>query len=406
MQKRYITRSIEDLCFSDHTMAFVSGPRQCGKTTLGNMLLEKRKVGKYCNWDDITFRKSWTKDPSSIIPSFSGKSTPLLILDEIHKHRRWKGTLKGVYDTLSAPCDILVTGSARLSIYRKGGDSLLGRYHNFRLHPFSLREMHTDKHHSAVTLIDRLFAGSQRIPSDSQDNLNSLMKLGPFPKPLLSQNARKARIWQRERRELIIREDLRDLSKLPELDRVEMMAALLPGKVGSTFSLNSLREDLEIGHHTARRWLTYLKELFYIYEIKPYHKSIPRALKKEGKIYFWDFTEVDSPASRFENLVANHLLKACHYWTDSGEGLFELFFLRNKEKQEIDFLITLDKKPWLPVEVKSTDTDLSPNWSKFMPLIECKRGLQIVMKSHWKKHKIRSGEILVAGADKALDYFI
>jgi len=132
--------------------------------------------------------------------------------------------------------------------------------------------------------------------------------------------------------------------------------------------------------------------------------TIPRSLKKEGKVYFWDFGEVPQRAARFENLVANQLLKACHYWTDSGCGHFDLHFLRNKEKEEIDFLVTRDGSPWLPVELKLTDSQPSRNWSKFLRLLRCPRGIQVTLESHWRTHRLADKDVLVTGAAEFLGY--
>jgi uncharacterized protein len=227
-----------------------------------------------------------------------------------------------------------------------------------------------------------------------------------FPEPFLSQDTRKTRIWRNNRVEMIIRHDLRDLTRIPELSQVEMLASLLPEKVGSPLSLTSLREDLEISFQTVRRWLNSLKELYYLFEVKPYHTSITRSLKKEGKIYLWDYSEILSESHRFENLVACHLLKTCHYWTDSGEGDFRLTYLRNKEKQEIDFLILRDEKPWLPVEVKLNETTPASNWKIFFKQIPCKRALQIVRKpQQWKLHSANGKHLLIASAHESLAYF-
>lgn len=162
---------------------------------------------------------------------------------------------------------------------------------------------------------------------------------------------------------------------------------------------------METSFDSVNRWMNYLKELYYLFEIKPYSKRIARSLRREGKIYLWDFAAVPNRAARFENLVASHLLKACHYWTDTGEGDFELFFLRDKEKHEIDFLIVRDGVPWLPVEVKLSEAEPSPNWTKFAPLLPCKRGLQIVAQPHWTVHRHPDIQLLVAGAAEVLAYF-
>lgn len=405
MRTRYLQSVLADYAFSGGKMAFVSGPRQCGKTTLAKNLLGERAAGRYCNWDDVEFRRIWVKSPRSLLTP-AGGTTPLLILDEIHKDRRWKSTLKGIYDTLENPCDILVTGSARLSIHHKGGDSLLGRYRHFRLHPFSLRELHNTRAATPDIIRDRISSGGTEHGPASENDLTAMMKLGPFPEPLLSGSERTARIWRRHRRELIIREDLRDLSRIPDLARIELLAALLPERVGSPVSLNSLREILEVSYDTVKRWLRHLEDLYYLFLIRPYHRSISRAMKKEAKVYFWDFSEVEGEGARFENLVATHLLKACHYWTDTGEAAFDLWYLRNKEKREIDFLVTRDGKPWLPVEAKWGETAPSPHWRTFLPVLGCGRGVQVTGVPGWRLHPMEGGEVLVAGAGEFLTMLV
>jgi uncharacterized protein len=401
MKARYLSASVEELAFSGHKMAFVSGPRQVGKTTLGKALLRK-KGGAYQNWDDIEFRRTWTKNPKLLIPS-RDKTPAMLVLDEIHKAKSWKRSLKGLYDTLESPVDILVTGSARLNVFKKGGDSLLGRYVHFRLHPFSVRELLGALPALPDALHASLLARSSEPDTPHRESFESLLRFGGFPEPLFAQDEKKARIWRRGRVEKVIQEDLRDLSRIPELSRIEMLASLLPEKVGSPFSLSSLREDLEVSHDTVRRWTSMLKELYYFFEIKPWTRSINRSLKKEGKIYMWDAGEVEESSARFENLVAGHLLKACDFWTDTGEGLFELHYLRNKEKQEIDFLITRDRKPWLPVEVKWRDASPSPAWKKYLPALGVPFGVQLVSEpGRWEWRNVGDGRVLVGSAGEFL----
>jgi len=405
MKERSLAQAVQELAFRDHKIALIPGPRRCGKTTLAKMLLARRKTGLYRNWDDVEFRRVWAKSPSALVPPPGGKGVPLLVLDEIHKDRRWKRNLKGVFDTLEAECDILVTGSARLNVYLKGSDSLLGRHLTFRLHPFSIRELEKPDVLAPDAMLDALFTRTIRRSSASQESLASLMTYGPFPEPLLAQDTRKARLWRRNREQLIVREDLRDLSRLPELGRIEMLTALLPEHVGSLFSLTSMARILEASIPTVKRWMTYLKELYYLFEIKPYSRSIPRSLRREGKVYLWDYPAIKDETVRFENLVAAHLLKTCHYWTDTGEGDFDLYFLRDKEKREIDFLIVRDGAPWLPVEVKWADTSPSQNWGRFAGLLPCKQGLQLVHRPVWDLHTFGEARVLVADSAEALRYF-
>jgi len=379
-KNRYLHKDIQELALGRQKMAFISGPRQVGKTTLAKSYGPHFDQSSYRNWDETEFRRLWTKSPNSLQGDFrleNLKQSKLLILDEIHKSKGWKQKLKGLYDSLGEDLQIIVTGSARLNVFKKGGDSLMGRYFIFRLHPFSYGEVIQSPPASPEEWKKNLFHKPTRdLP---QAPLERLLKFSGFPEPYTFQSEKILRVWRRGRNEKIVREDLRDLSRLPELSQVEMLTSLLPGKVGSPLSVQSLREDLDVAHDTVTRWLKYLMELYYFFEVKPWSKSIPRSLKKEGKIYLYDWTEIESRGVQFENMVACHLLKACHYWTDTGEGHFELFYLRNKDKQEIDFLIVKDKKPWLCVEAKLNETAINDSLvERFVHHTKCPY-VQVVM---------------------------
>ncbi len=407
MEPRYLTPALVDRCFDSHKIALVSGPRQCGKTTLARLLLDERRSGAYHNWDDVETRRLWVKKPGAMWPPSSSRPS-LLVLDEIHKARGWKRTLKGLYDTRPHPADILVTGSARLNLYKKGGDSLLGRAFHFRLHPFSHGELErSDLPDAPDARLGAMFERALRRDRGAAGRFQALLRFGGFPEPFLAADDRGSRLWRRSRVEKVVREDLRDLSRLPELSRVEMLAALLPERVGSPFSRNSLREDLEVSFDTVARWLAALMELYYAFEIRPFTKRVARSLKKEGKLYLWDWSEVEAEGPRFENLVACHLLKACDFWTDTGEGTFDLCLLRNREKEEIDFLIVRDGEPWLPVEAKVADTAPAPHWRKFLRYLGTPVALQICATPNvWDERRADGTTLLVASADEVLRYLV
>ncbi len=397
MKRRYLYQDILDLALTRKKMAFVSGPRQVGKTTLGNSFRSEFHEFEYRNWDESSFRKIWTKDPNQLgqvfkLENFNSKR--LLVLDEIHKSKGWKQKVKGLYDLLKDDIAFLITGSARLNIFKKGGDSLMGRYLNFRLHPFSYGELSGERALRPEQWKKMLFTTKPK--TENQAILERLMQMSGFPEPYLANSKTILNIWRKSRNEKIIREDLRDLSRLPELSQVEMLASLLPEKVGSPLSVQSLREDLEVAHDTVRRWLNYLEELYYFFEIKPWNKSIPRSLKKEGKIYLYDWTEVNGEGPQFENLVACQLLKACHFWTDTGEGDFTLHYVRNKEKQELDFLISKDKKAWLTFECKFSDSKMDHKVvDKFQSFTKCPH-VQVVYKPD--VFRLESSEKLIGSA--------
>lgn len=387
-------------------MAFISGARQCGKTTLAKLLGQKSGNFSYFNWDEIEFRKKWKLFPQKILEDLNFNNKPLIILDELRKAKYWKRDLKGLYDSLVDPVDIIVTGSARLNIFNKGSDSLFGRYYHYRLHPFSLAEINLRDYPSPENCINNIFENSF-ANNENSELFDNLLKFGGFPEPFLSQSDRKLRLWQRTREERVVREDLRDISRIPELGQIEMLIAILSDRVSVPLKKQKLVNIMEVSHGTIKRWLEYLKELYFLYEVKPYYTDIKSSLRKEGKLFLCDYSTISDESLRFENLIANHLLKACHFWTDAGYGDFELSYLRNKREQEIDFLILKDNKPWLPVEVKSNDTKISPNWKTFLSQIKTKRGLQIIKKHNFRRReKNEFGEILIVSASDVLSALI
>ena len=309
-------------------MVFVGGPRQVGKTTFALGFLGKNADEThpaYLNWDHPGV-------PPRLRRAELPAAEPLLLLDEIHKYGRWRNLLKGIFDTERSRRKIIVTGSARLDYYRKGGDSLAGRYRYFRLHPFSLREL-------------------SRNPSRS--DLEALLKFGGFPEPLFAQNETEHRIWMRDRISRVIREDLRDLEYVREISLIEHLTDLLPSKVGSPLSVKSLREDLQIDHKTAERWLQILENLYVCFRISPYGAPRVRAVKKERKLYLWDWSSVAGDGARFENMVASQLLKYCHWIEDTQGYAMELRYLRDTDKREADFVVLKNQKPIFAVECKS-----------------------------------------------------
>lgn len=369
-ESRYLVSSILEIALLRNKMAFISGPRQVGKTTLAKLLKKHFDLMHYENFDDNKFKKTWITNPQKSIESFPLEKIHqknLLILDEIHKSKFWKQKIKGLYDVYNEQICFVVTGSARLNVYKKGGDSLLGRYFHFRLNPLSLAELCL----SITDGPDHLIKNLMNTPNENnhQAILEDLVSFGGFPEVYFAKNKKILNLWRKGRLEKIIREDLRDLTRIHETIQVETLASLLPGKVGSPISISNLRNDLEVSFETVKRWLIALSELYYSFEIKPYSKSIARAIKKEPKIYLYDWSEVENLGSRYENLIAVHLLKACQFWEDTGEGVFELSYLRDKEKREVDFLILKNKKPWFSVECKLTGSNLDTGYQKFQKIL-------------------------------------
>jgi predicted AAA+ superfamily ATPase len=319
--------------FLSDKMVFLGGPRQVGKTTLCLSFLKppEHTHSAYLNWDDLSTKKQLRRGELPVYP--------LLVLDEIHKYKNWRNLVKGFYDKKKNIQKYLVTGSARLDYYRRGGDSLMGRYRYLRLHPFSVSEL------DIVT----------------QKDLAQLLQFGGFPEPFLKASKKEWRLWQNERLYRLVNDDIRDLENLRELQSIETLAEALPSKVGSPISVNSLAEDLEFNFRTIENWIKILERMYYCFRIPPFGSSKIKAVKKEKKLYLWDWSACESMGAKFENCVASHLLKYCHFLEDTEGFKMELRYLRDVSKREIDFVVLEGKKPIFAVECKSGEEGLSPH---------------------------------------------
>lgn len=326
---RYLRKHIEDDL--KNKMVFIGGPRQVGKTTLAKSFLQQDQ--QYLSWDDLSDRSIIKKHQVS-------PDLKLVVLDEIHKYARWRMLVKALFDKHSKRLSILVTGSARLDHFRKGGDSLVGRYHYYRLHPLSLAEV--DK-------------------SYKKETVDLLLKFGGFPEPFQAQSETTYRRWKKERISRVVYQDLRDSENVKELSLIDLLVDALPERVGSPLSIKSLQEDLSVSPNTVARWVQILEMIYYCYRIAPYGAPKIRAVKKSNKLYLWDWAEVDDPGARFENMVAGHLLKYCHFIEDTLGHKMELRFIRDTDLREVDFVVIKDKKPMFAVECKTGEKKISPH---------------------------------------------
>ena len=329
----------------------MGGPRQVGKTILSLSFLmhPSEKHPAYLNWDDPVIR-------SSLLRGELPPNEKYIILDEIHKFARWGNLVKGFYDINKSEISFIITGSARLDYYRKGGDSLQGRYHYYRLHPFSLRELNA---HPA------------------KGDLETLLMFGGFPEPCLKGEERFWRRWQRERLQRVVYEDIRDVENIKEISLLELLAEELPNRIGAPLSVKKLKELLQVAHETVERWLKIFERMYYCFRIPPYGPPRIRAVKKEQKLYLWDWSLVPEPGPRFENFVASQLLKYCHFIEDTEGFRMDLRFLRDTDKRGIDFVVLKEGRPTIGVECKTVERNINPSLFYFKERTDIPRLYQV-----------------------------
>ncbi|MCF7837741.1 MAG: ATP-binding protein [Candidatus Marinimicrobia bacterium] len=358
-------------------MAFVAGPRQVGKSTLMRGLCSASDV--MLNWDRPDDRREILSGSDQIIERRgildlrAAGNRPLVAFDEIHKFRQWKNFLKGFFDACEGRVSILVAGSARLNVFKRGGDSLMGRYFLYRMHALSVGE-----------LMDRPYApGLLRAPGEiPDDQFQALYRFGGFPEPFLRGTERFYNRWIRLRMEQMFREELRDLTLVQDIDQLTTLSQMLVRQAGAPTNYSALANQVCVSVDTIRRWLTLLESIYYVFRVRPWFKNVAKSLRKQPKVYPWDWSAVQDPGARLESFAAAHLLKAVHWWTDLGLGRFDLHYIRDTAKREVDFLISKDGLPWILIEVKTSPKEpISPALKHFAHALRVPHAFQAVMET-------------------------
>jgi predicted AAA+ superfamily ATPase len=367
-------------------MAFVSGPRQVGKTTLAKRHAAAFGQSLYFNWDVVADQKRLLKDPAFFEKENRNPRKPFLVLfDEIHKYARWKNYLKGVFDRYGDEFRFLVTGGRKLNS-------------SLQLFPLTVGELHGE----APTWSD-FKRGLSDPPAGKSDALDALEAFSGFPEPFVRASRKFYNVWAPERKRLLIRQDVRDASRVREISLLEMLSHLVPERVGSPLSLNSLRKDLDVAFETVRDWILLLEDFYYLFRLTPFTGSLARALKKEAKVYLYDWPEVTDEGARFENLVALHLYKAVQTWRATGEGDLGLHYLRDKEKREVDFVLTERRRPVCLVEVKRSDEQPAAALLRFQDRLRVPVAVQLVRHGGvCRKIRTAVGSVWVISADRWL----
>ena len=368
-----IVRHIEAIAFSPdfgRQMRFIAGPRQTGKTTIAKSFLQQNGFGSlYYNWDNRRVRDDYRRDNHffaadmfNVPAGADGKRW--IGMDEIHKYPDWKNILKDFFDSYHEDAFFVVTGSARLDMMRRSGDSLAGRYLNFRLSPVVLRELAATRLPAPPARADDLINDKLQRPTYRAEELATLLRFSGFPEPLVNGTERFQRRWKDAYIDTLLHEDLREITQIKNLEKTIDLMFLLPERVSSPLSINALAGDIGCSFATAANYLAALELGYLIFRVKPFHRKIARSIRKEQKAYFYDWTRAAGKAAIFENYVAVELKSLTDAWVDSGLGNFELFYLRNRDGKETDFLICRNAAPWLLVEVKLSRSSIDSHHKK------------------------------------------
>lgn len=357
-------------------MAFLSGPRQVGKTTISKKLQSFFKESTYFNWDVIKDREKILEGQDfieNILPTnVLRNEKPLIIFDEIHKYKDWKNYLKGFYDIYKDHYHILVTGSAHLDVYKSGGDSLMGRYFSYTVFPLTLSEvLNPIQSIDTENLIQEPTLYDEKI-------LDNLFKFGGFPDPFLQKDQSYLNLWHATRSKQLIFEDIQTLTNIHDIYLIEVLSEIIKAQTGQLLNRSSFGKKIKVTTQTISRWIATLEKFYYCFFVSPWHKNVTRSLIKEPKLYLWDWSLIENEGARFENMIAIHLQKFVHFYTQIGAAKFKLYYLRDIDQKEVDFIITLNNEPYIMIEVKLSDKKISTSMNHFKKQLNPPFNIQLV----------------------------
>jgi predicted AAA+ superfamily ATPase len=369
-------RRVYDALLDEHLaqhrqMAFLTGPRQVGKTTTC-----RDHADFYVNWDNVDDREQILAGPARLAAKFGldrlSDATSAALFDELHKYPRWKQLLKGLFDTYADRVRFIVTGSSRMDVYRRGGDSLMGRYFLYRMHPLSVAEILRQDLPDPRRVV--------RPPMNIKaSDLDALWRHGGYPEPFIKRDMRFSRRWQSLRLQQLVREDIRDLTQIQQIDQMGALVRLLAVRSAHQLIYGNLARDVRVAVDTVRRWIDVLRDLNLGFLVRPWFRNVARSLRKEPKWFLRDWSSIEDVGDRAETFVGCHLLKAVEGWSDMGLGEFGLGYLRDKERREVDFLVARNGKPWFLVEVKHRDESISGALEIFQEQTRAPFAFQVVI---------------------------
>ncbi len=364
---RYLLNTLKK--YINMKILLISGPRQSGKTILARNI---SKNHDYINLD-------YAKDRILLEEQSWNRNKSYIIFDELHKKTNWKRWLKGIFDVEGIPPGLVVTGSAKLDTYKKVGDSMAGRFFSFRLYPFDLKEL---------IQVDKSTKNPEKI-------LDNLLLYSGFPEPYLKRDKAFYNLWEKTHIDTIITQDLITLESPKNILKIQTLIELLKERIGTPISYSDLAEKLGgCSHKTVQQWMQWLENLYIIFKVVPYSKKVTNSLRKKPKYYFYNWVLIKKDHGlMFENFIACSLLKQNHCSEDTKGEKNGLFYLRDKNKKEIDFLLTKDDKPMAMIETKWSQETLSSNFKVFSKYFKNIKKIQLVKNLRKEKTYPDSSEV-------------
>jgi len=356
---RYVeARLVEAL--ADSPAVLIHGPRQCGKTTLAQVV--GRRLGyAYLSFDEDVARQAAAVDPTGFVAELPDRA----ILDEVQRVPQLFTALKTAIDRQRVPGRFMLTGSANVLLVPRLADSLAGRMHMLRLHPLAQCELAR----RAPTFLDALFGGAFRIRQTARlgAHLAERIAAGGYPAALARPAGRRRTAWYRDYLDALVQRDVRDLARISALDALPRLLALAAAQTARLVNVTELAAPFQLSRPTIRDYVTLLERVFLLETLPPWHSNRLSRLVKTPKLHVGDtglacaLLGVDGAALAADRPLLGQLLETFVFqelrrqagWHDAPVTFFHF---RDKDGAEVDLVLERGARSLAGVEVKAAAT--------------------------------------------------
>jgi len=333
----------------------LSGPRQCGKTTLARELVDDDT--EYRTLDDVTLRKAAENDPHGFVKH--DKRT--LIIDEVQHVPDLLLAIKKVVDEDTRPGQYLLTGSANVQAIPSVRESLAGRISKLRLRPLSQGE----KQNVGPDFLDHAFNGNINNPihHSDKDALLELACTGGYPEAmLLGQRARKR--WHTDYIEAILEHDLKDITKIHRHDAMKDLIRILAAWSSKFMNVSQIGTGLSVQKQALHSYINALEALFLVERVRAWTRTDYDRVGKQDKLFMtdsglmasllnWNIEQIRFDDDRSGKIIETFAHNELAALVDCTDGLYELMHYRDRQQREIDFIIEREDGALLGIEIKS-----------------------------------------------------
>ena len=337
-------------------IVLLSGPRQCGKTTLAKSLGNKQMI--YRTLDDISLLQSAKSDPHGFIK----RTDKTMIIDEIQRAPDLVLAIKKAVDEDTSPGQFLLTGSAHINSLPTISESLAGRVQYIRLRTISQSEIQGVLENDFLSTAFNQEFSQTKFSGDKEEILNYCFR-GGYPETLnMTQKARMR--WFEDYIQALLERDLKDFSNIYRTDSLKELIKILCSWSSKFLDLSKISTFLSINQKTLRSYINVIEILFLAEYLPSWIKTDYQRISRRAKFFIsdtgivcsllrWKFDEVLLDSDRCGKIFETFVFKELSTLMDKHEGDFNLYHYRDREDREVDFVIERDDGAILGIEVKA-----------------------------------------------------